>query len=61
MNDTTLPSDNPKQKIQQNKPQYNLDRQTANILASFLAGEDNLLENNLLEKAVAIKRFEYCE
>ena len=55
-------------KIEQNKGQYNLDRQTAKIstLSSgnaskyeFLTGKDALPEKELLEKAAAIKRFEY--
>ena len=55
-------------KIEQNKAQYNLDRQTAKISAlssenvskyEFLTGKDVLREKELLEKAVAIKRFEY--
>ena len=54
-------------KIEQNKAQYNLDRQTAKIFASssanvskyeFLTGKDVLPEKDLLEKA-AMKRFEY--
>ena len=54
--------------IEQNKAQYNLDRQTAKISAlssrnvskyEFLTGKDILLEKDLLEKAAAIKRFEY--
>ena len=54
--------------IEQNKAQYNLDRQTANISAlssrnvskyEFLTGKDILLKKDLLEKAAAIKRFEY--
>ena len=56
-------------KIEQNKDQYNLDRQTAKISAlssrnarkcEFLTGTDVLLEKYLLEKAVTIKRFEYA-
>ena len=55
-------------KIEQNKAQYNLDRQTAKISAlsagniskyDFLTGKDVLPEKDLLEKAAAIKRFEY--
>ena len=55
-------------KIEQNKAQYNLDRQTAKISAllsenvnkyKFLTGKDVLLEKYLLEKAAAIKIFEY--
>ena len=55
-------------KIEQNKAQYNLERQTANIstLSSenvneykFLTGKDVLPEKDLLEKAAAIKIFEY--
>ena len=47
---------------------YNLDRQNANISASssgnvskheFLTGRDVLTEKGLLEKAAALKRFEY--
>ena len=44
-----------KNKIRQNKPQYKLDRQTA----KFLTKKDVLPEKDLLEKAVAIKRFQY--
>ena len=55
-------------KIKQNKPQYDLDRQTTNISAlswrnvskyKFLTGKDVLPEKYLLEKAVTMKRFEY--
>ena len=55
-------------KIEQNKAQYNLDRETAEILAlssgnvgiyEFLTSEDVLPEKELLEKAATIKRFEY--
>ena len=55
-------------KIEQSKAQYDLDRQTAKILASssgnvgkceFLTGKDVLPEKVLLEKVVTIKRFEY--
>ena len=55
-------------RIEQSKAQYNLDRQTAKISAissgnvskhEFLTGQDLLLEKYLLEKAAAIKRFEY--
>ena len=55
-------------KIDQNKAQYNLDRQTAKIsdLSSaniskyeFLTGKDVLPEKDLLEKAAGLKRFEY--
>ena len=55
-------------KTEQNKAQYNLDRQAAKSydLSSgnvskyeFLTGRDVLPENYLLEKAAAIKRFEY--
>ena len=54
--------------IEQNKAQYNLDRQTAKISAlssgnvskyEFLSGKDVLTEEYLLEKAAAIKIFEY--
>ena len=53
-------------KIEQNKAQYYLDRQTAKISAlssgnvskyEFLIGKDILPD--LLEKAVTIKRFQY--
>ena len=56
-------------KIEQNKDQYNLDRETAKISAlssgnvrkcEFLTVKDVLLEKDLLEKAVTIKRFEYA-
>ena len=55
-------------KIEQNKAQYDLDRQTAKISAllsgnvtkyRLLTGKDVLPEKDLLEKAAAIKRFEY--
>ena len=54
-------------KIEQNKAQYNLDRQTAKISAlssgnvgkyEIFTGQDVLPEKYLLEKAAAIKRFE---
>ena len=54
-------------KIEQNKAQYNLDRQTAKISAlssgnvgkyEYFTGQDVLPEKYLLEKAPAIKRFE---
>ena len=56
-------------KMEQNKAQYDLDRQTTKISASssenvskyeLLTGKDVLLERELLEKATAIKRFEYA-
>ena len=55
-------------KIKQIKAQYDLDRQTAKISAllsgnvskyEFLTGKDVLPEKDLLEKATAIKKFEY--
>ena len=55
-------------KIEQNKAQHHLDRQTAKIsvLSSgnvskyeFLIGKDVLPKKDLLEKAATIKRFEY--
>ena len=55
-------------KIEQNKAQYNLDRQTAKLSAlssgniskiEFLTSKDVLPEKNLLEKAATMKRFEY--
>ena len=55
-------------KIEQNKAQYNLDRQTAKISGllsgsvskqEFLTGRDVLPEKDLLGKAAALKRFEY--
>ena len=55
-------------KIKQNKAQYNLDWQTAKISAlssgnvskyEFLTDKDVLAEKDLLEKAAALKRFEY--
>ena len=55
-------------KVQQNKVQYNLDRQTGNISAlssgnvskyEFLSGQDVLPKKDLLEKASALKSFEY--
>ena len=55
-------------KIEHNKVQYNLDRQTAKISAlssgniskyEFLTAKDVLLEKDLLEKAVTLKRCEH--
>ena len=55
-------------KIEQNKAQYNLDRQTANISAlspsyvgkyEFLTGEDILPEKELLEETDTVKKFVY--
>ena len=55
-------------KVEQNKAQYNLDRQNAKTSAispgnvakyEFLTGKDVLPENDLLEKAVKMKRFGY--
>ena len=55
-------------KIEQNKAQYNLDRQTAKISAlssgnvskyKFLTGKDVSPEKDLLEKAATMKRLEY--
>ena len=55
-------------KIEQNKAQYNLDRKTAKISTlvsgniskyKLLTGKDVLPVKYLLEKAAAIKRFEY--
>ena len=55
-------------KIEQNKPHYDLHRQTAKISAlssenvskyEFLTAKDVLPEKDLLEKAAALKRFEY--
>ena len=55
-------------KIEQNKPQYDLDRQTAKISAlssrhvskyEFLTGKEVLRGKDLLEKAAATKRFKY--
>ena len=55
-------------KIEQNKTQYNLDRQSAKISAlssenvskyEFLTGKYVLLEKDLLQKAAAMKRFGY--
>ena len=54
--------------IEQNKVQYDLDRQTAKISAlssgnivkyGFLTGEGVLHEKRLLEKAATMKIFEY--
>ena len=56
-------------KIEPNKAQYELDRQTAKIAAllseniskyQFLTGKDGLPEKYLLEKAATSKRFEYA-
>ena len=55
-------------KIQHNKAQYDLDRQTAKTSAlssrnisiyGFLNSKDVLPEKGLLEKVAALKRFEY--
>ena len=55
-------------KIEQNKAQYNSDRQTAKISAllsenlskyEFLTPKDAFPEKDLLEKAAAIKRLDY--
>ena len=55
-------------KIEQNKAQYNLDRETARISAlssgnvskyEFFTGKDVFPENDLLERATALKRFVY--
>ena len=55
-------------KIEQNKTQYNLDRETATISAlssrtiskyEFFTSEDVPPKKDLLEKAVAIKTFKY--
>ena len=55
-------------KVEQNKARHNLDRKTVKISAlwsgnigkhEFLIGKDVLREKDLLEKAAAIKRFEY--
>ena len=55
-------------KIEQNKAQFDLDRQTAKISAlssgivskyEFLTGKNGLSEKGLLEKAAAIKKSEH--
>ena len=55
-------------KIEQNKAQYNLDRQTAKLSSlssanvsrfELLTSKDVLPEKDLLEKAATMKRFEY--
>ena len=55
-------------KIEQNKAQYNLDRETAKISAlssenvskyGFLTGKDVLPEKKLARKTATLKRFEY--
>ena len=57
-------------KIEKNKAQFDLDRQTAKISAlssrnigeyKFLTGKDVLPENNVLGKAATIKKLEYIE
>ena len=57
-----------RKKIEQNKAQYNLHRQTVKISAlsswnvrkyEFLTGKDVWLEKDFIEKAATIKRFEY--
>ena len=54
--------------MEQKKAEYNLDRQTAEISAlspgnvskyEFLMGEGILAENELLEKAATVERFDY--
>ena len=56
-------------KIEKNKVQYNLDRETANISAlspgnvseyEFLIRKDVVTEKNLLEKAATLKTFNIC-
>ena len=56
------------QKIEQNKAQYDLARQTVKISAlssenvgkyEFLTSEDVLQEKDLFEKAATLKRYEY--
>ena len=56
-------------KIDQNKPQYDLDKQGAKILAlsprkvskhKVLTVKDVLSEKNFQEKSAKFKRFEYC-
>ena len=55
-------------KIEQNKAQYNLDRKTAKTSAlssgnnsryEFSTSKDALTEKDCLEKAAALKKFEY--
>ena len=55
-------------KIEENIARYDLDRQTTKLSAlssenvikyKFLAGKDVLPENDVLEKPVTIRRFEY--
>ena len=55
-------------KFEQNKGQYNLDRQTDKISAlssghvskyDFLIGKDILPKENFIQKVAGIKRFEY--
>ena len=55
-------------KIEHNKAQYDLDKQTADILAlsslnvrkyEFLTGKDELPGKDLLKKTATIKGFEY--
>ena len=55
-------------KIEQNKAQYNLDRQTAKLSSlssanvskfELLTSKDVLPEKDLLERAATMKRFEY--
>ena len=55
-------------KIEQDKSQYDLDRQTSKISTllsgnaskyKFLTNKDVLPENDLLENVATIKRFEY--
>ena len=57
-----------KNKIEQNKSQRDLDKQTAKVSAlssgnvgkyEFFTGKDDLPEKYLLKKATTIKRFEY--
>ena len=45
-------------KIEQNKAQYNLDRQTVKISA-LSSGNVSKYENDLLAKVAMMKRFEY--
>ena len=55
-------------KIEKNKAQYNLDKQTLNVSAlssgndtkyKLLTGKDVLPEKYVLEKSAAIRRFQY--
>ena len=53
-------------RLEQNKPQYNLERQTTFLSGNVseykvLTGKGVLLKKDLLQKAATMKRFEYSQ